>query len=112
MNRKATLAIASAIVSIASIATTAAAANTTTDTHAYLETERTRTDGQVEPINVGRERAGASDTVVVAQPTAMDAWFASQRSLTEGNTDVAFDAGGASRQGANPFARLFRGRAN
>lgn len=112
MNSKATLAIAAAIVSIASFATTAAAANTATDTHAYLEGERTRTDGQVEPTNFVRERAGASATVVVDQPTAMDAWFASQRSLTEGNTELALDTGDSSRHAVNPMAGVLRGRVN
>ncbi len=112
MNSKATLAIASAIVSIASFATTAAAANTATDTHAYLEGERTRTDGQVEPINFGRERAGAPATVVVVQSTAMDAWFELQRSRTDGNTELALDAHGSSRHVGNPIAGMLTGRAN
>lgn len=111
MNSKATLAIAAAIVSIASLATTAAAANTATDTHAYLEAERTRTDGQVEPINLARRQAGAPATVV-AQPTATDAWFESQRSRTDGNTELALDAGGSSRHAVNPMAGVLSGRAN
>jgi hypothetical protein len=111
MNMKATLAIVSAIVSIASFTTTAAAARTTTETHAYLEAERTRTDGQVEPISIGREQAGFA-AVAVAQPSAMDAWFELQRSRTDGNTDPALDAGGPSRHAVNPIAGVFRGRAN
>lgn len=111
MNSKATLAIAFAIVSTASFATTSAAANTTTDTHAYLQAERTRTDGQVAPINFGREQA-AAPAAIVAQPTAMDTWFEFQRSRTDGNTELALDAGGSSRHAVNPITGVFRGRAN
>jgi hypothetical protein len=106
MNRKATLAIVSAIVSIASFATTAAAAGPAIETHAYFEVERTRSDGRVEPIKI--ERTQAVNPAVVAKPTAIEAWFESQRSRTDG---FALDAGGPSRYAVNPIAGAFRGRA-
>lgn len=111
MNMKATLAIVSAIVSIASVTTTAAAAGTTSETHAYLEAERTRTDGQVEPISIGRMQAGFA-ALAVAEPTHMDAWFEIERSRTDGGTDLALDADGTSRHAVKPIAGVFHGRVN
>lgn len=111
MNMKTTFAIVSAIVSIASVTTAAAAASTTSETHAYLEAERTRTDGQVEPISIGRMQAGFA-AVAVAEPTPMDAWFEFQRSRTDGSTDLAFDAQGTTRHAVSPVAGVIRGRVN
>jgi hypothetical protein len=85
MNRKATLAIVSTIFSIASFATTTAVAGPATETHAYLEAERTRTDGKAESTNIERTQAGAP-VAVMAQPIAMDAWFEFQRFRTDGNS--------------------------
>lgn len=80
MNRKIPLALAAAVVSFATFTSSVLAAGTAHDAHAFLESERARTEGG----GVYRPAAGVT---TVAGYTAADKWFASERARREGQSD-------------------------
>lgn len=83
MNPKTGLSIAAVVVSIAGLAAPAIAGNTLEETHAYLEAERTLTEGKSDGIAFAPTRAAG-------KRTALDRWFASERARTEGQADRVF----------------------
>ncbi len=81
------------------LASAAAAAAPATDTHSYLEAERTRTDGQVAPLDVARvsRPSTAADS---REATAAERHFLFQLSRTDGsNQSDEVQEGGATARG-------------
>ena len=107
MNKRTTLlsiatAVASAVIASPVIAGSSA------DTHAWLEGQRTITDGQTVPLDT---RANAHRGAMKVKQSAEDRWFLAELARTEGNTaPVKFES---ERSPGNPgwmgaLLRLFK----